>query len=76
MITPWKNWVRALSLLLLVFWSGEIMVRRWAWDQVPSQVSAGLVCLLLLQNLLLVGHGLKSIRLLAPWATTTKIRKS
>jgi len=39
-----------LGSVLLLAWSGEILLRRWVWNQVPTQVGAITVYALLLAN--------------------------
>lgn len=36
--------------LSLLFLSAEILVRRWVWDQIPSQIGRGFVYALLIVN--------------------------
>lgn len=52
-----------LVLLVILGLSAEIVVRRWALNQVPAQFGASWVYALLAGNLLLAGvHGLKLSR--------------
>lgn len=38
-----KRFARWIYILLLVYFSAEILWRRWMWQQIPTQVSAVLV---------------------------------
>jgi len=44
------SWLRWLPALALFYWSGEILVRRWIWHQLPTQVSPLVVYSLLAIN--------------------------
>lgn len=43
----------------LAFLSGEILVRRWLWGQVPTPVPAAVVYLLLLTNAAVLSWALR-----------------
>lgn len=59
---PWRRGLKLGCVALLLALSCEIVLRRFIWQQLPSQVPGWAVYLLLLQNVLLAGW-----LLLADW---------
>ena len=49
-----RDWFDGILIAFIAFLSGEIVLRRWGFGQVPSQVGAGLVYALLIGNVALI----------------------
>jgi TRAP-type C4-dicarboxylate transport system permease small subunit len=49
-----KSKARWLVFFLLLAFSGEILLRRWVWNQVPSQISPVWVYVALIVNVGLI----------------------
>ncbi len=57
------KWYEAIGFLALAYYSVEILIRRWVWHQIPSQVPSVWVWTILILNGVVVWlYGLRLVR--------------